>query len=175
MPNTKRDMKRSVLAAVRGLLAAPPAGSGLAQPYTLYTQSHLRAVMAKTLTPSRPCAFVVASRQRPLAACLPLVMVAIVVEYMEHELGRATGGRLSIEINVVGRENGEADDLADLFANNLRRVIPLYDYSSGSAVLVENAAVRSCKVWEESLTAEALDEGTYDFWDVVGLTADFLQ
>jgi len=173
--NSKRDIKRSVLDRVRALLQAPPTGSGLSQPFTVYNVAQMRQVRAKTLTPSRPCAFVVASRQRPLAVALPLVIVSTTVRFQTMELGRDTGGRATIEIGVVGRENGEADDLADLFANNMRRTLALYDYSTGSPVLVEQAAVRSCEIFENPITAEAQDEGTYDFWDVVGLTADFLQ
>lgn len=175
--NTKRNIRKSAMGRARELLAAPPAASGLSTPFNVYDIAQLRANWQKTFTPIRPFAFVVESRLRPGVSGFPLIMVTAAVTYQSFELGNTAGGQAVIDVHVVGRFSGERDDLADLFAKHFGRQLALYDYSSGTPVLIEKAMVEDkVATWDEEIDAQALrDEGSYDYWEVVRFVVDFLR
>lgn len=179
--NAKRNIQKSAMARVRELLTAPPLASGLGRAYRVYDIKDLRSLYAGSFTPTRPpvYAFVIAGRVRPGddGRQFPLIMVDTLVTYAPYELGNENGGQAVIDIHVVGRSGGERDDLADLFAKNMRRTLEVRDYSSGEAGrFVENILVGDeVRTWDEELDQEALRAaGSYDYWEVVRLTADFL-
>jgi len=177
--NTGRNIRKSAMTRVRQLLASPPPGSGLSQPYHLYDLADLRKLGQKQLVPVRPYAFVIEGRVKPLEGDgFPLVMVTTQITYRPFELGNVNGGLATIDINVVGRMSGERDDLAALFAKNFGRSLAIYDYSSGSnGVLTEHGAIADeIKTWDDEIDVDAVRaEGGYDYWEVVRLQVDFIS
>lgn len=177
---TVRNVRKSAMTRVRALLAAPPVASGIAAPYTLYDIRDLRSAYnnPKAFTQARPSCFVIEGRVRPMVGAFPLVMVAAQVVYQTFELGNTSGGLATIDLNVVGRMSGERDDLAGLFAKYWGRSLPLYNYSGGSTgTLIENALLRDhVEVFDDDIDTEAIRaNGSYDYWEVVRLQADFLS
>lgn len=177
---TVRNVRKSAMLRVRQLLAAPPVASQLSTPYTLYDIRDLRSAYQnpKTFVQARPSCFVIEGRVRPMEGAFPLVMVAAQVVYQTFELGNTNGGMATVDLNVVGRMTGERDDLAGLFSKFWGRSLPLYNYSGGSTgSLIENAVLRDrIEVFDDDIDTEAIRaNGSYDYWEVVRLQADFLS
>lgn len=177
--NTARNIRKSAMRRVREILGAPPAGSGLGTPYTLYDVADLRRLWKGSLTVARPSVFVIEGRIKPMEGDgFPLVMVAAQVTYRPFELGNTNGGLATVDMHVVGRMSGERDDLAGVLAKFFGRSLALYDYSSGSTgSLIERAVLADeIKTWDDEMDVEAVRaEGGYDYWEVVRVMLDFLS
>ena len=169
----ERNNTKSVMALARGLLQTPPAGSGLAA-FTVYSEKNVREVMQKTLTPVRPCVFLVDSYMRPGEPVLPMIVVELpLVKRKPFELGNHKGRWVDAIYHVFGRNKGDRDDLASFLANNIGGQIPLYDYtSSASGVFVHYATVHD-EIDIEPVPLTRIDlrwEGSLDSWAMVSFS-----
>lgn len=176
---TARNVRKSAMKRVRDIFSAPPAGSGLATPYTLYDVADLRRTWQKSLKPVRPSLFVIEGRIKPIDGDgFPLVMVNAQITYRPFELGNTNGGIATIDHNVVGRMSGERDDLAGVIAKFYGRSLAIYDYSTGSSgSLIERAVLQDeIKTWDDEIDTDAVRaEGGYDYWEVVRVALDFIS
>jgi hypothetical protein len=153
------------MAYIRSLLVSPPTGTINSQ--TVYGESELQAVNNKTLTPVRPCVFLLATYMRPEPAVLPMIVVDMTkIKKRPFELGNRNGRMTQIFINTFGRQRGETDDLASFFQDNFGPTFPVYDYTSGSGTFVENAEVEYEIDCDEHLpSSDAVrQEGSLDLW-----------
>jgi hypothetical protein len=128
----------------------------------------LRSVEAGSLLPTRPCVFVVSDefRYTTLQKALPLLVVEIGDRDFEtKEIGRRSGSDTGVVIHLLGRNPGERD-IIDYLASALPPAIPVYDYTSGSQVLLESVLVGdSRRVSPLGLTNEDLRvEMSLEYW-----------
>ena len=169
-----RNVHRSLYQYARGVFQNPTVFSGT---FTVYDESDLRAVSDGTLVPVRPCVFVVDSYIRPVPAALPMVVVEIEQAVgRSRQLGDRRGDTYECLYHVLGRFQGERDDLAGVLKMALRgqigphNLLPIYDYSGSSPVLLENALIED-EVRVESLGIETSEdmqhETSLDYWHMV--------
>jgi len=161
----ERNILKSVMTDLRAVLTS---GSGGLSSYTVYSEKDLRNVQGKTLTPTRPCVFLLDAYSRPAEPALPMMVVELgTIQKRPFELGNRKGRRVPVWVHVFGRQRGERDDLASLVADGVGAAVPIYDYSSGSALL-ENAVVEDDIYIEPYVVPESYRvEGSLDEWSIV--------
>ncbi len=171
MPLKNRNLRKSVMARARTLLQVPPAGSG-GLAFTVYDEDSLVAVNKKTLTPVRPCVFLLDEYTPPTPPALPMVVVELVeVRARPFELGNRAGRVTEAVVHCFGRQRGEMEDLAAFFQDQFGPSFPIYTFTtSGSGVLLEQAEVDpDCSVEEMEIKSAARREGSLDRWAMVHL------
>ncbi len=166
-----RNIRRSVMAQVRTLFQSPPTGSGLSA-YTVYSEDQLRQVQSGTLTPVRPCVFLVDAYIQPAEPALPLVVVEkIKTNKRPFELGNRNGRWSDFYLHCFGRMRGERDDLASFLADNFGGAVSIYDYSTGGAILQETGVVEpEIGIEPIGMTEQMRIEGSLGNWEIVSLS-----
>lgn len=166
--DTLRDVMASLYDRASSLLSAPPAASGVTA-YTVYGEVQLRQVQTKTLTPIRPCVFLVDAPIRPAEIALPMVAVEAVITLNPFELGNESGVKFDCTLHCFGRQRNEASLLAYLLAKNFRP-LTIYNYGAPSSPTVRETAILEPKI-EISRGPTPTDaqrqEGAFDHWFMV--------
>lgn len=142
--DSNRDVANSIYDRASGLLSAPPGASGVSA-YTVYGETQLRQVQAKTLTPTRPCVFLVDAPIRPAEIALPMVAVEVVLTLDPFELGNESGIGFDCTLHCFGRQRNEASLLAYLLAKNFRP-LTIYNYGNPSSPTLRETALLEPKI-----------------------------
>lgn len=170
-----RNIRKSIMAHVRGFFQAPPAATGFSA-YTVYGESDLRAYQAATGSPTRPFIFLLDSYIRPAEPLLPEVVVEVpTIPNGPFELGNRSGRNVDILVHFFGRTRGERDDLAGWYKDTVQGqgYIPIYTFTSSSSTLLENAPVINGEVISEQVAQkndELRQEGSLDLWEMVSFS-----
>ena len=174
MPGTDRNILKSLMAYVRGLLKAPPSASGWA-PFTVYNEQDLTAFNNGAPGPNWPFIFLLETYMRPKPALLPMIIVEInPVRQMPYELGNRSGRTQTGMIHCFGKTRGQRDDLSSFFLDYLGNTFPVYSYTStplgDTSSFVENAEIQPGVLRDlpvKELTPDQRREGTLDLWMIV--------
>lgn len=124
-----RNVRRSVREYTKGIFEAA-SSHGMSQDYNVYGESDLRA----GTTPTFPYVYLIDSAIAPTQATLPFIVLEMRSVRTPYELGNRNGRFYQGFLHVFGRNRGERDDLASMLQDALGTSIPIYNYSSGSAV-----------------------------------------
>lgn len=161
------------MAYVRGFFQAPPAATGLSA-YTVYGETEMRQYLANNTSPARPFIFLLDSYIRPAEAVLPVCVVEIpTIPKKKFELGNRDGRNVDVLIHFFGRSRGERDDLAGWIADmtDKQGYIPVYQFTSSSSTLLENALVNDDMLTEQVASKDELrQEGSLDLWEMVSFS-----
>ena len=172
-----RYIHKSVFDRVRTLLQVPPIGF---EPYTVYTETELRLVMAKrmdvnTLDDHR--VFLLEAYTRPAEPLLPIIVVETArAQRRPFELGNANGRRTECNVHVFATTTGQRKDFGSFIADNIGTSVPIYDYFNGSKAHLEDGLVEDrgdglFDVQEVALKRDDLrQEASLDLWTVVSFT-----
>lgn len=167
-----RDIHNSVFDRIRTLCSAPPAATGITA-YTVYGETDIRSVQDGTLTPVRPCVFVVDADARPAETTLPLIGVSLAVEKSIFELGTDGGTAFTAIINVLGRQRGEVSLLTSLLKDNFRP-LTISEYSDPDVPTAVEVALLHDAIDVDDFPRyddrdEIRQEGTLAYWKVLTL------
>lgn len=173
MPSIERNIRKSVMAYVRGFFQAPPTATGLSA-YTVYSESDLRSYDKSATSPARPFIFLLDSYIRPAENILPICVVEIPrIPKRPYELGNRSGRTVEVMIHFFGRSRGERDDLSGWVSDMLQAqgYIPIYLFTSSSSTLLENALVNDDMMTEQVSSKDELrQEGSLDLWEMVSFS-----
>jgi len=145
MPGIDRNIQKSLMAHVRGLLKSPPTAAGLTA-FSVYNEKDLIAINAGADLPLNPFVFLLDTYMRAKVAALPMVIIEVfMIHKVPYELGNRNGRTQEANIHCFGRTRGERDDLASFMADYIGATFPVYTYVSGSAgdvgTFLENAEI----------------------------------
>jgi len=170
----ERNIRRSIMEFARSTLESPPASTGFSA-WNVYSENQLRLAQKGSFTPVRPYVFLTDSYIRPAESLLPLVVVEVpLTKRRPFEIGNRRGRLSDILIHVFGRMRGERDDISSMMADVLgppdgSATIPVYNYTSGSAVWYEDGEIGD-EVDNAQVSSRRDDirqEGSLDLWNVV--------
>jgi len=163
-----RDIRNSLHRRVELLLSNPEPATGVS-PYTVYGEEDLLRVQKGTLTPSRPCVFLVSRPVRPVMTSLPLVALETTVRAQSYELGNTKGRMFLAQLHCFGRQKSEATFLAGYLQENLRPVI-IYDFTTPDHLIEKERALLAdaVDVDQGPIVDDALrKQGAFDNWFIV--------
>ena len=169
--DSNRDIRNSIYDRVSSLFTSPPAVSDVAA-YTVYNEELLRQVQAKTLTPVRPCLFLVDAPIRPADTALPLIVLEITTGTAPFELGNDQGMAWVCRAHCFGRQRGEAS-LLSYFLQRHFKPLSIYNYADPDALILREKALLEPVVTVEQgprLTDAEKQGGAFDFWYIVTIS-----
>ena len=170
-----RLIKRAVYEEVKRILETK---KGDLKRYTVYGEDELRQVREGTLTPTttRPYLFLVSSKIEPAATELPFIAVdAYPIRKTGLELGNRKGRRVTVNLNVLGRTEGEVLDLVSILLDELKSRFPVKNYNTvaydgfrPNAIMAYGEIEREPTMESAGPLAEAMiKEGTLHNWQIV--------
>jgi len=154
---------------------------GELSPFAVYGEDEMRQMQDGSFTPTSasPFCFLVLSKVEPTRSQLPFIAVdALPIVRAPYELGNRTGRTGSVQLNVLGRTEGEVIDLSSYLLDNLQGRFAVTNQNS---VVYRGYAPGAAMSYVEFLTepmmtspgevAETLVlEGTMFHWKIVRFT-----
>lgn len=144
--------------------------------FNVYAESEMRQMAGGTFTPTAPFCFLVVSRVEPSRTQLPFIAVDVALTRRTAiELGNRIGRLCNVELNILGRSEGEALDLASYIIEHLNVRLPVRNHGDRvlrdhlpSAVMAYAEEVDEPAIMGPGELAEALIlEGTLFHWQIV--------
>ena len=94
--------------------------------FNVYGDSDLRRMNVGNFTPTEPYCFVVLNRIEPTETQLPFIAVdTLPIDKAELELGNRAGRIGTVMLNILGRTDGEATDLASYLMDGIVDRFPI--------------------------------------------------
>lgn len=157
-PLIRRFINRSIRDHVAGLFADPPPATGWA-PFAIYTEANLRTA---GFTEVAPFLYLITSEIERAELRLPLVALLVESTDSHEELGNPFRDKhYVIQVDCLGRSQGEAEDLADMIST-FSLTIPVYDYSQDEPypVISYGETEDEIRVTREPMPRDLVLEGT---------------
>ena len=168
-----RLIKRAVYEEVKRVLESE---KGDLKRYNVYGEDELRQYREGNFTPTAPFCFVVSSKIAPAVTELPFIAVdTYPIRKTGLELGNRKGRRITVNLNVLGRAEGEVLDLVSVLLDEMKLRFPIRNYNAiafdgfrPNEVMAYAEVEREPAMQSPGLLAEELiKEGTLHNWQIV--------